>query len=404
MAGRPEQKLYGAESEKPQKHTDAFLLARGRSKTARENIGPVPPLYAGSLANAGRTLKAERVGSFWRSDRHMKTHTNLFENAFSFANLLEAYKRARRGKQGRHEIATFGWRLESKLLELRQELLSGSYTHGTYRHFIVSDSKRREIQAAPFRDRVVHHAVVAALEPIFDKGFIFDTYACRVGKGTQAAIERFEQFARASRYILSMDISKYFASIDHEILFSLLKHKIRDTRMLELCRRIIISTEESPGRGIPIGNLTSQLFANIYLNEFDQYAKHTLRLPHYIRYMDDIAALSDDKKELHEVKEAAAVFMRDRLGLALHPRKVQVVPLAIGVDFLGYRIYPHHRLLRKSTVARFVLRHKHENLRGGASKDSIRSWLVYARGADSHGLLRSLARRLSEPQLLEHLW
>ncbi len=335
----------------------------------------------------------------------MKTHTDIFENAFSFEHLIEAYMRARRGKQERHEIATFGWRLEAKLLQLREELLSGSYVHGAYRHFIVSDSKRREIQAAPFRDRVVHHAVVAALEPIFERGFIYDTYACRVGKGTQAALSRFEQFSRVSRYVLSMDISKYFASIDHAILFALLKRKIADTRMLELCRRIIASTENSPGRGIPIGNLTSQLFANIYLNEFDQYAKHTLRLRRYIRYMDDVAILSDDKKQLHEVKAAAAAFLHERLGLTLHPRKVQLMPTETGVDFLGYRIYPHHRLLRKSTVVRFVARMKREKLRGGgASKDSIRSWLVYAREANSHGLLCSLARRLSEPQLLEHLW
>jgi retron-type reverse transcriptase len=335
----------------------------------------------------------------------MKTHSNIFEKAFSFENLLAAYMRARRGKQGRHEIATFGWRLEAKLLQLREELLSGSYAHGAYRHFIVSDSKRREIQAAPFRDRVVHHAVVAALEPIFEKGFIYDTYACRVGKGTQAALERFEQFSHVSSYVLSMDISKYFANIDHAILFSLLKRKIRDTRMLALCQCIIASTENSPGRGIPIGNLTSQLFANMYLNEFDQYAKHTLRLRRYIRYMDDVAILSDDKKELHEVKEAAAAFLHERLGLTLHPRKVQLMPTETGVDFLGYRIYPHYRQLRKSTVTRFIARMKREKLRGGgASKDSIRSWLVYAREANSHGLLRSLARRFSEPQLLEHLW
>ena len=339
------------------------------------------------------------------SQNHMKTRNNIFENAFTFENLLAAYLRARRGKQGRHEIATFGWRLEAKLLALREELLSGSYAHGAYRHFIVSDSKRREISAAPFRDRVVHHAVVAALEPLFERGFIYDTYACRRGKGTHVALARFEQFSLTSRYVLSMDISKYFASIDHAILFTLLRRKIRDMRMLELCRRIIVSHEDSPGRGIPIGNLTSQLFANIYLSEFDQYAKHTLRLSHYIRYMDDVALLSDDKKDLHEAKEAAAAFLHERLGLALHPRKVQIMPVASGVDFLGYRIYPHHRLLRKSTVVRFVARLKREKLRGGgASKDSIRSWLGYARDADSHGLLRSLARRFSEPQLLEHLW
>jgi retron-type reverse transcriptase len=295
----------------------------------------------------------------------MKTYTNIFENAFSFENLLAAYLRARRGKQGRHEIAQFGWRLEAKLLQLREELLSGSYAHGAYRHFIVSDSKRREIQAAPFRDRVVHHAVVAAIEPIFERGFIYDTYACRVGKGTQAALLRFEQFSRVSRYVLSLDISKYFASINHVTLLSLLQRKIRDTRLLLLCQRVIASTEHSPGRGIPIGNLTSQLFANIYLNEFDQFAKHILRLPRYVRYMDDVAILSNDKKQLHEVKEAAAAFLQDRLGLTLHPHKVQMTPTALGVDFLGYRIFPQYRLLRKSTVMRFVARTKREKLRGG---------------------------------------
>lgn len=328
----------------------------------------------------------------------MKTHTDIFEEACSFKSLLAAYNRARRGKGSREEVARFGWRLEAKLLALREELLGGTYVHGVYRHFVINDSKRREIKAAPFRDRVVHQAVTAALEPHFDRGFIFDTYACRRGKGTHAALKRFEHYARASRYALSMDISKYFASVNHATLFSLLKRKVRDTRMLELCRMIIASSEDTPGRGIPIGNLTSQLFANVYLGQLDHYAKHTLRLRRYVRYMDDIVILHDDKAVLHEVKQAIAAFAGSTLGLSLHPRKVQVSPTSAGIYFLGYHIFPHHRLLRQSTVKRFVARTRRAQAEGdGISEGSVRSWLAYAKGGNSYGLLRSLAQRLGEP-------
>ena len=357
----------------------------------RENIGPVSPSCA--CLRLRRLLTAEPVGPFY----YMKANTDIFKEVYAFENLLCAYLRARRGKGSREEVAQFGWHREASLLALQEELRSGTYRHGIYRQFIVSDSKRREIKAAPFRDRVVHHAVVAELEPIFDKGFIFDTYACRKGKGTRAALMRFERFARVSRYALMMDISKYFASIDHTTLMALVARKVQDERMLTLCRIIIDSSHDAPGRGIPIGNLTSQLFANIYLNELDQYAKHTLRMRRYVRYMDDIVILADDKKELHATKDAVAAFARERLHLSLHPRKVQVLPTAPGVNFLGYRIYARHRLLRTGTVKRFVA-HVKDAGGGVLSEDAIRSWLVYARDGASRGLLRSLAERLKEPR------
>jgi len=299
---------------------------------------------------------------------------DTFEKAFSLENLLGAHARAKRGKQKREEVARFGWNLEANLLALRAQLLGGTYTHGAYRKFIVSDSKRREIKSAPFRDRVVHQAIVAALEPAFEQRFVFDSYACRRGKGTHAALARFEQYLRVSRYALTMDISKYFASIDHSILLSLVARKVRETRLLALCRLIIESSEEAPGRGIPIGNLTSQLFANVYLNELDQYAKHGLRLRRYIRYMDDMVVLHDDKTFLHETKEKMREFAEVRLGLTMHPRKVQIAPVLPGVDFLGYRVFPHHRLLRKSTVKRFIARMKHAKVRGGGALRRNPSW------------------------------
>lgn len=295
----------------------------------------------------------------------MNTHADMFEKAFSLENLIGAYRRARRGKGEREEVARFGWNLEKNLLELRTRLLGGTYAHGPYRKFIVSDSKRRKIKAAPFRDRVVHQAMVAALEPAFEKRFIFDSYACRVGKGTHAGIARFERFARVSRYALMMDISKYFASIDHSILFSLLSPKIRDERMLALCRIVIESSEETPGKGIPIGNLTSQLFANVYLDELDQYVKHGLRVRRYARYMDDFVLLHDDKLHLHELRQQITDFLATRLHLTVHPKKAQIEPVESGVNFLGFRIFLHHRLLRASTVKRFVARAKAANRGGG---------------------------------------
>ncbi len=326
----------------------------------------------------------------------MKTEGNLFETTCSFRSLLAAYHRARRGKQSREEVARFGWNLEANLFALRDELLGGIYAHGPYRRFVVSDSKRREIKAAPFRDRVVHQAVTAALEPVCERGFIFDSYACRKRKGTHAALRRFESFIRPSSYVLLCDISKYFATIRHETLLVLIERRIRDRQMIALCRTIIDSCEEEHGRGIPIGNLTSQLFANLYLNELDQFVKHVLRARRYVRYMDDFLIVSENKRFLNEARALIAEALVARLGLALHPKKAQIAPVSAGVDFLGYRVFPHHRLLRKSTVKRFVKRTRRaQNMQGGVLEEApIRSWLVYAREASSYGLRRSLSARL----------
>lgn len=349
----------------------------------------------------GKRLTAEPVGLC--TDMNIPPTQPTFEQAFSFDNLLSAYHRARRGKQAREEVTAFGWNVERNVLALREELFSGAYSHGHYRKFIISDSKRREIQAAPFRDRVVHQAMVAALDPIFERHFIYDSYACRRGKGTQAALARFERFAHVSRYALMMDVSKYFASIDQQILLELLVQSVRDERLLHLCEIVIKSCEESPGVGIPIGNLTSQLFANVYLNELDQYVKHGLRERRYVRYMDDFVILHDDKAYLHALRGNLTEFLAGRLHLTVHPRKAQIMPTAPGVPFLGLRIFPHHKLLRASTVRRFVRRARMASRAGGGglSEEAVRSWKAWARGANSRGLLRSLAGRLDEPRLAE---
>lgn len=331
--------------------------------------------------------------------------TNLFARIGDFQNLHTAYRGARVCKRYRSSILKFGYKLEENLLALRFELTHKTYQHGGYREFVVTDSKKRTIKAAPFRDRVVHHALCNIIEPILDKGFIYDSYACRKGKGTHAAIVRLEYFIKSLRsgtregeemrrakiYCLKCDVSKYFNNVDHEILLGMLRRKIPNEDILWLLREIIASNP----KGIPIGNLTSQLFANVYLNELDHFVKRELHEKCYIRYMDDFLILGLDKKHLHEDKERIKTFLRDRLKLELHPKKAEVFPADKGIDFLGYVVFGNCRRLRKSTVKRFIKkmkRRKRELAQGKLShrtfECSLRSWLGYADFANSWRLQR----------------
>ena len=346
----------------------------------------------------------------------MKTYKNLFDKICSFENLHLAYLKARKCKRYRSEILKFSYNLEENLLRLQQELLTQTYHHGSYKEFVVCDSKKRKIKAAPFKDRVVHHALCNIIEPIFDREFIYDTYACRENKGTHRAIKRLEKFIKSVNstlreremnlpapkiYCLQCDVSKYFDSIDHQILFSLLRKKIADPKALWLIKIIVESSNKEPGKGIPIGNLTSQLFANVYLNELDQFVKHQLRIKYYIRYMDDFLILHFNKKELHKIKNQIQMFLRDKLKLELHPKKADIFPVDRSVDFLGYRIFRNHRLLRKSTVKRFIKRVKiyrkrMENTLMTEEKfnQSLDSWLAYARFGNSWRLRQNLSEKL----------
>lgn len=282
---------------------------------------------------------------------------------------------------------------------LQRELLSGLYRHGAYRHFVVREAKKRHIQAAPFRDRVVHHAVYDALTPIFERSFIYDSYACRTGKGAIAAIERFERFAEAHMYALTCDVSKYFASVDHRVLQRLLAKKVNDAQMLQLCTVIIESNEgetDTPGKGIPIGNVTSQLFANVYLNELDQFVKHSLRFRRYVRYMDDFILLSADKAELHEARQKIEAFLSKELLLTLHPKKVQVIPVRSGVEYLGYRIFPQYRKLKRATVSRFIARTRRARSCGGGALLGARSVVAGIRNARPLAQLTAFNRKAGE--------
>ena len=239
----------------------------------------------------------------------------IWDAVISFENLLRAYRKARRGKRRRPGVAEFGLNLERELLALQRSLHERTYQPGEYRLFTIYERKPRMIAAAPFRDRVVHHAVMQVIEPPLDRMFISTSYACRKGKGVHAAVDRYQTWAQTYRYVLKMDIQQYFHSIDHGLLKDKLRRRIGDASVLDLLDRIIESAPHGTAdpdyfsgddlltpldrrTGIPIGNLTSQFFANLYLDDFDQYIKQVLKVRPYLRYVDDMVMLDHDKHRL----------------------------------------------------------------------------------------------------------
>jgi len=269
-----------------------------------------------------------------------------------------------RGKKQKKDVVIFQLRLADNLTNLYYSLANYTYKHGAYSAFTISDPKLRNIHKATVRDRVLHHLIYKELYPYFDKKFIYDSYSCRKNKGTHRAIKRFKYFAcRVSKnnsrmcYVLKCDIKKFFASINHKILIKILKRHIEDTDIIWLIDEIISSFYSTrPGVGLPLGNLTSQLFVNVYMNEFDQFVKHELKIKYYIRYADDFVVLSDDKKWLEKQIFVIQGFLFKELKLELHPDKVSIKTLASGVDFLGWVNFPYHRVLRTTTKRRMLRR------------------------------------------------
>lgn len=327
----------------------------------------------------------------------MKTYKNLFVKVCSLRNLHTAYCKARKGKRYAEEILEFSYALEENLLKLKEELETHTYEHGTYKEFYVRDPKKRLIRAAPFRDRVMHHALCNIIEPIFDCRFVYDSYACRNNKGTHKGVERLQKFVRSDKdnYALKCDISKYFDSVNHKFMLGLIAKRIKDKEIIWLARLILESSvtyKESGACGIPIGNLTSQLFANIYLNELDYFVKHKLKVKHYIRYVDDFIFLQESKQSLHEIKKQVIGFL-ESLRLGIHTKRAVVFPVSLGIDFLGYRVFNSYRLLRKSGVKKFLTQLK--KLKIGYEKnllpskkiyESLNSWIAHSMHADTYGL------------------
>jgi len=339
-----------------------------------------------------------------------RSHGGLFDRLVSFDSLLAAYYRARRGKRRKPAVAGFELDLEPELLRLQDELVSGRWRPGTYHNFYVCDHKRRLITAAPFRDRVVHHALLNVLEPVFEPTFFYHSYACRKGKGQHRAIDRFQSWSRGHKYVLRGDVRKFYPSVDHEILAGLLARRIRDRRILALCCTILDSGAgilESeceiawfPGdnlftplerkRGLPIGNLTSQFFGNVYLNELDDFVKERLKCRCYLRYMDDFAMFSNDTHALAEAKKRVGEFLAS-LRLTLHRRRTRVWRTSDGPEFLGLRVFPRHRLVRKATAFRCG-RHL-SGLNGRRVRASLTAWFGHTRHANSYRLNAELLGR-----------
>jgi len=282
----------------------------------------------------------------------MKRHGNLFSKIVEPANIYLAYRHARKGKSWQNTIKLFEADLDKNLDTIRTSILDKTFTTSEYETFIVYEPKRRIIYKLPFNpDRVVQHALMNVIEPILDGFFIHDSYSCRKGKGIHAGSRRTMEFIRKvgkDGYCLKMDISKFYPSISHDILYEIVEHKIKCKDTLWLIKDIIYSIEG--GYNVPIGNYTSQWFGNLYMNELDQFLKHKYHVKNYIRYCDDFIILHNDKEYLNQLAEIIRDYLLEKLELRLS--KNILFPVSQGIDFLGYRHFPDYILLRKSTAKR----------------------------------------------------
>lgn len=318
-----------------------------------------------------------------------------FDSIISIENLLYAWREFRRGKKARRDVQEFELHLMDSILRLHYDLMQKTYTHGPYEAFNISDPKPRNIHKATVRDRLLHHALCRMLYPAFDRTFIAHSYSCRRNKGTHRAMDTFTAMARnvsnnhtKTVWVLKCDIRKFFASIDHDVLQRIVRQKISDKNVLWLLQNITDSFETEHGKGLPLGNLTSQLLVNIYMNEFDQYVKRILKARWYARYADDFVFMSVDKLVLLQLLPRIAEFLRDNLSLLLHPDKVSIHTVDSGIDFLGFVHFSHRRVIR-TTSKRRMLRRLGEV---GDKKESIQAYLGLLSHGNCWGLMKEIQR------------
>ncbi|MBU1557730.1 reverse transcriptase/maturase family protein [Patescibacteria group bacterium] len=289
---------------------------------------------------------------------------HTYDVIISVENLLKAWKEFKRGKSKRKDVLEFERNLMDNIFSLHKDLKNKTYKHGKYEAFNISDPKPRNIHKARVKDRLLHHAVYRKLYFFFDRKFISDSYSCRKRKGTHRAINRFRNFARKESknhtktvWVLKCDIRKFFASIDHKILIEILEENIEDKNIIWLLSQIIQSFSSTRvGIGLPLGNLTSQLLVNIYMNEFDQFMKHKIKSKYYIRYADDFVVLSQNREYLKNILVKMKEFLQNELKLNLHPQKVSIETFSSGVDYLGWSHFPKHRVLKTITKRRMFKR------------------------------------------------
>ncbi len=345
----------------------------------------------------------------------MKRYGNLWDSVTSWENLLLAARKARRNKRDRSAVQRFEFGLEAELLAIRQELREGSYRPGGFTTHWISRPKLRLISAAPYRDRVVHHALMNVLEPVLDRHMHPASFACRKDKGSHAAADRLQALMRRHRYFVQCDIRKYFPSIDHEILKCLFCRIIKDRQVLRLMDLIVDHSNEQEGvceyfpgddlfephrrrRRLPIGNLTSQWFANWYLTGLDHLVTSHLRIGAYVRYCDDFVLLADDRRQLAEGIDAVGAYLEE-LRLRVHEERIAISPVRAGARFVGFRVWPTHRMIRKDNIRAF--RRRVKALRAAYAvgeltwddiKPRLAGWIGHARQASSVCLLRRLSR------------
>ena len=348
----------------------------------------------------------------------MKSYKNLYPKLCSYENLKKAFEKARKNKSSMPYVIEFEKDLENNLRNLKKDLESFTYKPAPLKRFIIKDPKTRVIRKSIFRDRVVHHAVVNILDPIYEKVFINDSYANRINKGTLAALVRFDKFNKkvskngslvnlardnnmTKGYVLKADIKHFFDSVNHEIMIKMFRRKIKDEKVIWLIK-LILKNFDDDKKGMPLGNLTSQFFANVYLNDLDYFVKNKLRMKYYFRYVDDFVILHEDKKELIICKEKITKYLTN-IKLELHPDKSKIFPLYKGVDLLGFRVYYYYKRIRKRNLKSF--KHKlislEQEYKDGSIElkeflDKIEGWFAYARWANTYKLRKNITIRIGE--------
>ena len=372
----------------------------------------------------------------------MKSYDNIFDQITSLENLFTAWDEFKSDKLKKKDALAFEWSLENNILELHRDLKYHKYRHGVYTAFTITDPKQRKIHKAIVLDRILHHAIFRVLNPLFEPTFISNSFSCRVRKGSHkgintlaGALNTVSKNHRKPCFALKCDIKKFFDSVDHQILLDMIKYKIKDLDLHCLIKGIIGSfwipdqvrndtqldlfgrslhprlecrgvemtpirereNKNTSQRGIPIGNLTSQLFANIYMNEFDQFVKHKLKIQHYCRYTDDFVIVSDNRSYLENLLPEIQSFLSDKLKLELHPNKVSICKIRRGIDFLGYVILPHYRRLRTKTKNRIfkklklrVVEYKAGLISEETLRQSLNSFLGVLSHSNSHELRQEL--------------
>lgn len=347
----------------------------------------------------------------------MRTYKYLYPRVYSFGNLVLAWRKARRSKTKKDYVINFEKNLLINLQKLQQELKTQTYYPKQLKTFILRDPKTRKISKSEFRDRIVHHAIINILEPIFNKTFIYGSCANIKNKGNLFAINRLHKFIRKvsnngliisnrfrnnnyiKGYCLKADIKHYFQEVNHNILLNLINKKVKDKQVIQLINKIVNNSQERATTGMPLGNLTSQFFANIYLNELDYFIKHKLRAKYYLRYVDDFIILHKSKIQLEIWKNKIDKFLKNNLKLELHKEKSKIISLSRGIDFVGFRNFYYYKLIRKRNIKKMqnkIKKYKQNKLTKEQILDSFQGWRAYAIWANTYKLRKKIVREINE--------